>query len=141
MGEDPQRIRSKTGAPEVPVVYDWIKGEPQQRPKTALPSDLMVRDTETQQPTNITIKDPKDSHKTLGMYQNPAGDPTYQSRMLSIKEKKMITFFRHSKLPKYKVHLAYHSMYMKSLQFPLGVTMMSYDMANNISKQTTRALE
>jgi hypothetical protein len=58
----------------------------------ALPSNLTVCNTETQQPTNITIKDPKDSHKTLGTYQNPAGDPTYQSKMLSIKEKKMITF-------------------------------------------------
>jgi hypothetical protein len=64
----------------------------------------------------------------------------YQSKMLSLKEKKMITFFRHSKLPKYKVHLAYHSMYTKSLQFPLGVTMMAYDMANNISKRTTQAV-
>jgi hypothetical protein len=115
------------------VGYDWLKGEPQQQPKTALPTNLTVRDTETQQPTNITIKDPKDSHKTLGTYQNPAGDPIYQSKMLSTKEKKMNIFFRHSKLPKYKVHLAYHSMYTKSLQFPLGVTMMSYDMANNIS--------
>jgi hypothetical protein len=115
-------------------------GEPQQQPKMALPSNLTVCDTETQQPTNITIKDPKDSHKTLGMHQNPAGNPTYQSKMLSIKEKKMILFFRHSKLPKYKVHLAYSSMYTKSLQFPLGVTMMSYDMANNISKRTTRAV-
>jgi hypothetical protein len=41
---------------------------------------------------------------------------------------------------KYKVHLAYHSMYTKSLQFPLGVAMMSYDMANSISKRTTQAV-
>jgi hypothetical protein len=46
----------------------------------------------------------------------------------------MIVFFRHSKLPTYKVHLAYHLMYTKSLQFPLGVTLMTYDMANNASK-------
>jgi hypothetical protein len=36
--------------------------------------------------------------------------------------------------------LAYHSMYTKSLQIPLGVTMMTYNMANNISKQTMRAV-
>jgi hypothetical protein len=59
----------------------------------------------------------------------------YQSKMLSQKEKRMITFFRHSKIPKYKVHLAYHSIY-KSLQFLLGVTMM----ANSISKRTMWAV-
>jgi hypothetical protein len=113
--EEWERILSASGGKlELPkclayiVVYYWIKGEPQQRPKPALPTNLTVCDTETQQPTNITIKDPKDSHKTLGTYQNPAGDPTYQSKMLSAKEKKMIVFLRHSKLPKYKVHLAYH---------------------------------
>jgi hypothetical protein len=37
--------------------------------------------------------------------------------MWAQKEKKMIVFFRHSKLP-YKVNLAYHSMYTKSPQFP-----------------------
>jgi hypothetical protein len=52
----------------------------------------------------------------------------------------MITFFWHSKLPTYNVSLAYHSMYTKSLQFPLGVTMMSYNMSNNISKRTTQAV-
>jgi primosomal replication protein N len=31
-------------------------------------------------------------------------------------------------------------MYTKSLQFPLGVTMMTYDLANNISKRTTRVV-
>jgi hypothetical protein len=99
------------------VFYDWIKGEPKQRPKTSLPSSLNVLDTETREPTNINIKDPADSHKTLGTYQNPTRNPMYQSKMLSQKEK--ITFFRHSKLPKYKVHLAYHSMYTESLQFSL----------------------
>jgi hypothetical protein len=43
-------------------------------------------------------------------------------------------------VPTYKVHLAYHLMYTKSLQFPLEVTMMSYDMTNNISKRTTCAV-
>jgi hypothetical protein len=52
----------------------------------------------------------------------------------------MIVFFWHSKLLSYKVNLAYHFMYTKSLQFPLGVTMMTYIMANNISKQTTGAV-
>jgi hypothetical protein len=47
----------------------------------ALLSNLKVQDTETQQLTNINIKDPKDSHKTLGTHQNPAGDPTYQSKI------------------------------------------------------------
>jgi hypothetical protein len=59
---------------------------------------------------------------------------------LQQKEKKMIVFFQHSKLPTYKVNLAYHSMYTKRLQFPLGVTMMTYNMANNISKWTTQAV-
>jgi hypothetical protein len=31
-------------------------------------------------------------------------------------------------------------MYTKSLQFPLGVTMMSYNTSNNISKRTTQAV-
>jgi hypothetical protein len=145
--EEWERIVSASGGKlELPkclayiVVNNWIKGEQKQRPKTSLPSSLNVQDTETQQPTNINIKDLTDIHKTLGTYQNPARDPMYQSKMLSQKENKMITFFRHSRLPKYKVHLAYHLMYTKSLQFPLGVTMMSYDMANSISKRTTQAV-
>jgi hypothetical protein len=97
-----------------------------------------VRDTETQQLTSITIKDPAESHKTLGTFQNPSGNPDHQAKILQQKEKKIITFFCHSKLPTYKVHLAYHSIYTKSLQFPLGVTMMSYDTMNNIYKRTTR---
>jgi hypothetical protein len=73
--EEWERILSMSGGKlELPkclaymVVYDWIKGEPKQRPKTLLPSSLKVRDTETRQPTNIDIKNPTDSHKTLGTY-------------------------------------------------------------------------
>jgi hypothetical protein len=124
--EEWERILSTSGGKlELPkclayiIVYNWIKGEPKQRPKTLLPSNLMVKDTESQQPTNIDIKDLLDSHKTLGTHQNPAGDLMYQSKMLSHKEKKMITFFTHSKLPKYKVHLVYHSMYTKACSFHL----------------------
>jgi hypothetical protein len=101
---------------------------------------IRVHNTETQQQTVIDIKDPKDSHKTLDTHQNPAGIAIQQCNILSQKEKKMIVFFCHSKLPTYKVHLAYHSMYTKSLQLPLGVTLMTYDMANNSSKRTTRAV-
>jgi hypothetical protein len=130
VGGNPKCIRGQVG------VTDWNKGEPQQQPLSAMSTQIWV----TQQQTTIGIKDPKDSHKTLGTHQNPARVPTQQCQVLSQKEKKMIVFFCHSRLPTYKVHLAYHSMYTKSLQFPLGVTLMNYDMANNISKQTTRAV-
>jgi hypothetical protein len=103
------------------VVYDWNKGEPQQQPRSKLLTQLRVRDTETQQQTSITIKDLAESHKTLSTFQNPTGNPDHQAKILQQKENKIITFFRHSKLPTYKVHLAYHSMYTKSIQFPLGV--------------------
>jgi hypothetical protein len=86
------------------------------------------------------IKDPAESHKTLGTFQNPTSNPDHQAKILQQKENKIITFFCHSKLPTYKVHLTYHSMYTKSLQFPLGITMMLYDMTNNISKRTTCAV-
>jgi hypothetical protein len=118
-------------------VYDWNKGKPQQCPKLAILTKLKVQDTETQQQTTIEIKDPAESHKTLGTYQNPTGNPDQQARILQHIENKMITFIWHSKLPTYKVSLAYHSMYTKSLQFPLGVTMMSYNTSNNISKRIT----
>jgi hypothetical protein len=122
------------------VVYDWNKGEPQQQPKSKLPTQPQVRNTKMQQQTSKMIKDPAESHQTLGTVQNPTSNPDHQAKILQQKENKIITFFCHSKLPTYKVHLAYHSMYRKSLQFPLGVTMMSYDMTNNISKCTTRAV-
>jgi hypothetical protein len=145
--EEWERILSASGGKlELPkclayiVVYDWNKGEPYQQPKSAPSDQLQVRDTETQQLANISIKDLAESHKTLGTFQNPTGNSDQQSKILQQKEKKMIVFFRHSKLPTYKVNLAYHSMYTKSLQFPLGVTMMTYDTANNISKRTTRAV-
>jgi hypothetical protein len=58
--EEWERILSASGGKlELPkclayiVVYDWIKGELKQRPKTSLPSSLYVRDMETWQPTNI----------------------------------------------------------------------------------------
>jgi O6-methylguanine-DNA--protein-cysteine methyltransferase len=122
------------------VVYDWNKGKPQQQSKSAMTTVIQVCNAETQQQTVIDIKDPKDSHKTLGTHQNPAGISIQQCNILSQKEKKMIVFFCHSKLPTYKVHLAYHLMCTKSLQFPLGVTLMTYNMANNVSKQATRAV-
>jgi hypothetical protein len=45
------------------VVYNWNKGEPQQRPESKLPTQLQVHDTETQQQTCIMIKDLAESHK------------------------------------------------------------------------------
>jgi hypothetical protein len=90
-----ERILSASGGKlELPkclayiVVYDWNKGEPQQRPKSAMTTEIRVCDTETQQQTIIDIKDPKDSHKTLGTHQNPAGIATQQCNILSQKEKK-----------------------------------------------------
>jgi hypothetical protein len=121
-------------------VYDWNKGEPHQQLKLAMSEQLQVPNTETQQLTSISIKDLAESHKTLGTFQNPTGNSDQQAKILQQKEKKMIVFFWHSKLPTYKVNLAYHSMYTKSLQFPLGVTIMTYHVANNISKQTTWAV-
>jgi hypothetical protein len=103
-------------------------------------TQIQVQDTKTQQETTINIKDPKDSHKTLGTHQNHARIPTHQYHVLSQKEKKMIVFFCHSRLPTYKVHVDYHAMYMKSLQLPLGVTLINYNMANNLSKRTTRTV-
>jgi hypothetical protein len=120
-------------------MYDWNKGEPHQRPKLAISTQLHVRNTETQQLTSISIKDLAESHKTLGTFQNPTSQ-TSRPKYCNRRKKKMIVFFRHSKLPTYKVTLAYHSIYTKSLKFPLGVTMMTYGMANNISKRTTRAV-
>jgi hypothetical protein len=99
---------------------------------------MMVRieigDSETRQKVKIGIKDPKEDHKTLGTHQNPACYPAGQAKILAQKEKKMTAFFQHSKMPKYKVHLAYNSMYTKCIQFPLGVTLMDYDLADKISK-------
>jgi hypothetical protein len=74
-------------------VYDWNKGKPEQRPKSAISTQLNVRDTETQQQTSISIKDPAESHKTLGTFQNPAGNPDQQAKILQQKENKMIVFF------------------------------------------------
>jgi hypothetical protein len=119
---------------------DWNKGEPHQRPRLALSEQLHVRNAETQQLTSISIKDLAESHKTLGTFQNPTGNSDQQAKILQQREKKMIVFFQNSKLPTYRVNLAYHSMYTKSLQFPLGVTMMTYNTANNISKRTTRVV-
>jgi hypothetical protein len=71
--EEWDRILSTSGGKlELPkclayiVVYDWNKGEPYQQLKSALSDQLQVRNTETQQLTNILIKDPAESHKTLG---------------------------------------------------------------------------
>jgi hypothetical protein len=52
----------------------------------------------------------------------------------------MASYFSYMRLFKYRVHLAYNSMYTKSVQFPLGVTMMNYETLNRISSQTTRAI-
>jgi hypothetical protein len=139
MGVHIKCIRRETGTSQMPGLHhcDWNKGKPQQQPKSAILTNHTVQDTESQQQTTIEIKDPSESHKTLGTHQNPTGNPDQQAKILQEKENKMITFFQHSKLPTYKVSLTYHSMYSKSLQFPLGVTMMSYNTSNNISKRTT----
>jgi hypothetical protein len=118
------------------VVYVWNKGKPIQRSKSEISTQLQVRDTETQQQTNIVFKDPAESHKMLSTFQNLTGNPYQQAKALQQKENKLIVFFRHSKLLTYKVSLAY----TKSLQFPVGVTMMSYDTLNNISKRTTHTV-
>jgi hypothetical protein len=55
---------------------------------------IWVRDTETQQQTTISMKDPKDSHKPLGTHQNPARVSTQRCQVLSQEEKKMIVFSR-----------------------------------------------
>jgi hypothetical protein len=48
--------------------------------------------------------------------------------------------FLYMSLPVYKVHLAYHAMYTKSQQFANGVTLMSYEAANKVSKRMVRAI-
>jgi hypothetical protein len=54
---------------------------------------LHVCNTETQQPTSISIKDLAESHKTLGTFQNPTGNSDQQAKILQQKEKMMIVFF------------------------------------------------
>jgi hypothetical protein len=96
MGAHIERVRRKLELPKCLayiVVYDWNKGKPQQQPKSAIPTNLTVLDTESQQQTTIEIKDPAESHKTLGTYQNPTGNPDQQAKILQEKENKMITFF------------------------------------------------
>jgi Reverse transcriptase (RNA-dependent DNA polymerase) len=122
------------------VVYDFVDGEPTQRPKSQQSSEIRIKDSTTGETVTIDIKDPAESHKTLGGWQNPAGNPIRQAKILEQKERKMAAYFSYMRLFKYRVHLAYNSMYTKSLQFPLGVTMMSYDTANRISMYTTRAI-
>jgi hypothetical protein len=98
--EEWERILSASGRKlELPkclayiVVYDWNKGEPYQQPKLALSDQLHVRDMETQQLTSISIKDPAESHRTLGTFQNPTRNSGQQAKILQQKEKKMIIFF------------------------------------------------
>jgi hypothetical protein len=124
------------------VVYDFVDGKPVQRSKEQMTAKLHIKDTETGESTRNEIKDPKESHKMLGMFQNPAGNPIGQIKALEIKEDQMRRAFLHMSLPLYKVHLAYGSMYTKSLHFPLGVTLMSYEKkaANKLSTRTVRAI-
>jgi hypothetical protein len=122
------------------VVYEFVDGEPVQRPKERMSSRLHIKDTESQATTRIEIKGPNESHKTLGTFQNPAGDPDGQIKALQVKEDRMRRAFRHMSFPLHKVHLAYGSMYTKSLHFPLGVTLMSYEAANKLSSRTVRAI-
>jgi Reverse transcriptase (RNA-dependent DNA polymerase) len=122
------------------VVYDFVDGEPTQRPKSKLSSEIRITDSTTGETVNIDIKDPAESHKTLGGWQNPAGNSLQQAKILELKERKMAAYFSYMRLFKYRVHLAYNSMYTKSLQFPLGVTMMTYETANQISMRTTQAI-
>jgi hypothetical protein len=106
----------------------------------AISTQLHVCNTETQQITSILIKDPAKSHKTARNLPKPNQKLRPAGQNIATAGKKMTVFFQHSKLPTYKVYLAYHSMYTKSLQFPLGVTMMTYNTANIISKRTTQAV-
>jgi hypothetical protein len=53
------------------VVYNWNKVEPLQHPKLEILTQLLVCNTETQQQTHTPIKDPAESHKTLGTFQTP----------------------------------------------------------------------
>jgi hypothetical protein len=87
---------------------------------------------ETQTSKMIELNDPTDSHKTLGTYQNPDGNPNGQMQALATKEARMRRAFLFMSLPVYNVHLTYHSMYTKSLQFALGVTLMSYEAARTV---------
>jgi hypothetical protein len=89
------------------VVYDFVDGEPVQRPKEELTSQLFLRDTETQVRSRIDIKDPAESHKTLGTHQNPAGNPKGQADTMAIKEERMRKAFSFMNYPTYMIHLAY----------------------------------
>jgi hypothetical protein len=60
-----------------------------EQPKENVTSNLHITDTETQVRTQIEIKDPNDSHKTLGTYQNPPGNPFGQIKVLQLKEDRM----------------------------------------------------
>jgi hypothetical protein len=122
------------------VVYEFVNGKPKQWTKEDMTAQLFITDTESQIQTQIDIKDPAESHKTLGTHQNPAGNPIGQAKTMSIKKDRMQRAFRYMNLPKYKVHLAYSVMYTKSLQFPLGVTLMSYELAHQISKRTVKSI-
>jgi hypothetical protein len=82
------------------VVCDWDKGEPKQCPKSEISTHIQVCN---KQQTSISIRDPAESHKTLGTFQNPTSNLDQQAKALQQNENKIIVFFCHSKLPTYKV--------------------------------------
>jgi hypothetical protein len=88
--EEYERILSASGGQlELPkclayiVVYNWNKGKPIQCSKS---TQLQVCNTETQQQTNISIKDLAESHKRLGTFQNPTSNSDQQTKALQQKK-------------------------------------------------------
>jgi Reverse transcriptase (RNA-dependent DNA polymerase) len=68
------------------VVYDFVDGEPTQRPKSQITTGITINDSTTGETVQIDIKDPAESHKTLGGWL-PA-TPTNNHRYFKQKKRK-----------------------------------------------------
>ena len=80
---------------------------------------IQVTDQTTNECITIPAKRATETHKTLGHYKAPAAKPTAPLKTIQHKAKHLTTLISMSPISRYGAHLAYHTIYIPSVKYPL----------------------
>jgi hypothetical protein len=80
---------------------------------------ITIRDSSTGAMIPIQAKRPFEPHKTLGHFKSPAGNQQAQLQAITQKAKRIATLISTSPVNRYGALLAYHTVYVPSVKYPL----------------------
>ena len=105
----------------------------------ASPNTIKIRDSQEGEETNISIKQSDESHKTLGVYENPSGDYADEHRRLQQKGHQIAQLIATTSLTPQEAMIFYRSTYIPSMVYSALVGTINQKTAEKIQSAPTIA--